>query len=275
MSTPASPPRTPPRSPARNRVQGKTSPEHVPEQGTPRNYYQASKTTKSKKKKGFSIKGLLYGESKKERQAQKMEAPPSRQAGIDAEAETVYQVNVDDRTISVMSGDSKLTEKSDKTAEGFLAGGNKAYMLKVVLLLMDPNSRRFELLQLEFDSDKALVSDVLTQIPAAVTEEVLKKQTYGAICGSDGKEMKSDVLLSEFCKGNDVLVAVPDGVPASECARLAKPILNDSKVISMVGFCRFLQFLQHIGLSKLSLFSVKQYGSISFSQVTLIPVLGK
>jgi len=44
----------------------------------------------------------------------------------------------------------------------------------------------------------------------------------------------SSILLSEFCKGNDVLVAVPDGVPAPECSRLARPILNDEKVINML-----------------------------------------
>lgn len=190
----------------------------------------------AKKKKRFSIKGLLAGESKKERKARKMEEDnASKKSGIDADADTVYQVNVDDRAISVMSGDSKLTDKTDKTAERFLSGAKKSYALRVVLLLMDPETRRFELLQLEFDSEKALVSDVLTQIPLAVTEEVLKKQTYVAICGANGEEMKSGVLLSDFCKGNDVLVAVPSGVAAAECARLARPILHDAKVVGMVS----------------------------------------
>lgn len=229
-------PKTPPRSPSRNMVNA-TSPEHVPErEERPRNMYQASM-----KKKKFSVRGLLSGDSRKDRQARQVEDPK-----VDAETETVYQVDVDDRTISVMSGDSKVTSATsatDKTAEGFLSGATdaatskKAYMLKVVLLLMDPETRRFELLQLEFDSDKALVSDVLTQIPVAVTEAVLKKQTYVGICGSSGSEMDSAVLLSEFCKGNDVLVAVPEGVDASECARLARPILNDDKVINMVSCC--------------------------------------
>lgn len=214
-----------------------TSPEHVPEPGTPRNMYQAA----TMKKKRFSIRGLLSSDKDKKQERQ---APPaskdrgfvSSARSVDTqEAETVYQVDVDDRTISVMSNDTKNTgTASEKAAEGFLAGANKQFMLKVVLLLMDPETRRFELLQLEFDSDKALVSDVLTQIPVAVTEEVLKKQSYVGICGSAGTEMSSAVLLSEFCKGNDVLVAVPDGVAASECARLARPILNDEKVINML-----------------------------------------
>lgn len=230
--------KTPPQSPARNLILA-SSPEHNPrkEPSSPRNMYQA------KSKKRFSIKGLLSGDSRKERKARQLQEARANvnsssnvRSNIDAEAETVYQVDVDDRTISVVSGESKRTTGTDKTAEGFLSSAKKVFMLKVVLLLMDPETRRFELLQLEFDSDKALVSDVLTQIPVAVTEEVLKKQTYVGICGSSGSQMDSAVLLSDFCNGNDVLVAVPSGVPASECARLARPILNDEKVINMVRF---------------------------------------
>lgn len=223
--------------------------------------YQASK-----KKKRFSIRGLLNGESRKERAAReeqeaKAKGVSSRPAPEEPEAETVYQVDVDDRTISVMSGDTKTTSTTvDKTAEGFLSGGNKSYMLKVVLLLMDPETRRFELLQLEFDSDKALVSDVLTQIPVAVTEDVLKKQNYVGICGSAGSEMNSGILLSEFCKGNDVLVAVPDGVAASDCARLARPILNDEKVINMVS----------LSLEKCN---AMRFGSVILTIESLIPFL--
>ena len=236
-------PKTPPR-PSKNLVMA-TSPERVPEKenknANARNMYQASK------KKRFSIKGLLGGETKKERKArQQSQAKGGNGAGeINAEADTVYQVDVDERTMSIMSEQSKVTSNAEKAAAGFLSGAQKkTYMLKVVLLLMDPETRRFELLQLEFDSDKALVSDVLTQIPVAVTEQVLKKQSYVGISGAAGTEMKASVLLSEFCEGNDVLVAVPEGVAAQECARLARPILNDDKVINMVRGLRCLCFLR-------------------------------
>jgi hypothetical protein len=110
----------------------------------------------------------------------------------------------------------------------------KPYLLKVMLLLMNPTTRRFELLQLEFDSLKALVSDVLNQIPVRVTEESLKSQQYSGICGKSATLTASDQLLCSFCVGNDVLVAVPSSLTAKECTRLAKPILSDDKVLSMV-----------------------------------------
>lgn len=190
-----------------------------------------------RKTKSFKrIRGLLSAESRRKRRerrkAKKAGAAGSSTASSAPAADdqsTVYQVDVEDR--SVMTSKSAAEDK-------------KPYMLKVVLLLMDPETRRFELLQLEFDSMKALVSDVLAQIPLSVTEDALRGQHYTAICGRDGEAMTGEKLLANFCTGNDVLVAVPSSTTAKECARLAKPILSDDKVVSMVSphnrVCLFL-----------------------------------
>jgi hypothetical protein len=156
---------------------------------------------------------------------------------------TVYGVDVDDRsihtrdTIDTTGEDDPLLGPNSNlpTSVNSVSDYKKPYLLKVVLLLMDPKTRRFELLQLEFDSLKALVSDVLNQIPVSVTEESLRKQKYTGICSKSAMVMTPEKLLATFCHGNDVLVAVPDGVTAQECTRLAKPILGDTKVMSMVG----------------------------------------
>lgn len=135
--------------------------------------------------------------------------------------------------------DSSSGKKETDVQKAFLKNGGqdekKPYMLKIALLLVDAKTRRFELLQLEFDSDKALVSDALSQIPIHVTEKVLSSQTYSGVCGATGTERKKNVPLFQFCKGNDVLVAIPSGTSADECARLAKPILSDEKVIGMLS----------------------------------------
>jgi hypothetical protein len=169
--------------------------------------------------------------------------------------ETIYDVDVEDRSVTSqnrgmdynssplktkdqanMRGPNKSEEEAMEGHEAFFKSDQfkKPYLLKVVLLLMDPQTRRFELLQLEFDSLKALVSDVLAQIPVSVTEDVLRKQGYSGVCGHAGQEMTSDKLLATFCNGNDVLVAIPTGFSAKECARLAKPILGDVQVGAMV-----------------------------------------
>lgn len=200
-------------------------------------------STKVRSKSFKRIRGLLKGESRKERKARK-EVEKAAKAGNLAvsqpddedEASTVFGVDVDDRSV-VTGGESAATKFLNKDSlldEKKSDDPKKSFILKVVLLLMDPETRRFELLQLEFDSLKALVSDVLAQIPVSVTEEALRVQTYTGIAGKDGVEMAPTKLLADFCKGNEVLVAIPDGVPAKECARLARPILSDEKVVNMV-----------------------------------------
>ena len=111
----------------------------------------------------------------------------------------------------------------------------KASSLEVILLLMDPSSRRFELLQLEFDSDKARVSDILAQIPLSVTEEAIRKQKYKGICDKNGNEQLESVPLVNFCRGMDVLIALPKSLSVEECSKLAYPILSDAKVLKMVS----------------------------------------
>lgn len=100
---------------------------------------------------------------------------------------------------------------------------------------MDPSSRRFELLQLEFDSTKALVSDVLRQIQSSATEKTLRDMSYGGVCDQAGMEMISSMKLSKFCEGNDVVMAMPSGMTGEQTAKLAAPILGDPKVEDMVS----------------------------------------
>ncbi|KAL7570158.1 hypothetical protein ACA910_019996 [Epithemia clementina (nom. ined.)] len=176
------------------------------------------------------IRGIFTGGSRRSRRnlkaasksIQKAEAPDQRPDNPDDDASTI-NVNVDDRSVanSTVASSRKLD-------------ANEAYLLRMVLLLMDVGSRRFELLQLEFDSEKALVSDVLSQIPVSVTEESLRGQQYEAIVTTDGKDMEAGKRLADFCQGNDVLVAVPKGLEPSEAHRLAKPILSNAKVVGML-----------------------------------------
>jgi len=237
-----------------------------------------------RKAKSFKrIRGFLTGESRKERRARKEAERKARNASAPSVPEpgddesTIYGVDVDERSIATAGATGTSPTKmlgggADEVTDDNLfagTGGTKPYMLKVVLLLMDPETRRFELLQLEFDSKKALVSDVLAQIPMSVTEDALRKQNYTGICGREGKEMTPQELLATFCTGNDVLVAIPQGLPAKECARLAKPILSDEKVVNMVRLSVIsfaLAFLRHLKLT---------LSHCSFSQAVLMPSHGR
>lgn len=109
--------------------------------------------------------------------------------------------------------------------------------IQVILLLMDPHSRRFELLQLEFDSTKALVSDVVRQVQSSATEHSLRSLTYGGVCDQDGIEMIQSLKLSNFCKGNEIVMAMPEGMTGKDTLQLAQPILSDPKVADMLRPC--------------------------------------
>lgn len=178
------------------------------------------------------IRGLLTGKSRRERNKTRRAARPECAPNTDVaaatsdapdDASTVFGVDVDER--SVATGASECTV-------GTLSKATTVSRSRVVILVMDPETRRFELMQLEFGSSKAYVSDVLAQIPCSVSQEVLQEQAYTGVVGRDGKEMLPSSLLATF--SDDVLVAIPSGVDANECVRLSRTILSDKKVADMV-----------------------------------------
>jgi len=195
-------------------------------------------STAAKPKSFRRIRGFITGESRRERRARKAaERAAAGQTGPvpDDEEETVYGVGgVDAESVARSKGD-KLLDSDNKTAEITVDTSKKTPSIQVILLLMDGVTRRFELLQLEFDSTKAIVSDLLKQIPHSVTEEALRKQNYKAVCDRNGTELINSTRLNTFCTGSaEILVAVPEGMLPKEVARLSKPILSDEKVIAML-----------------------------------------
>jgi hypothetical protein len=129
----------------------------------------AEQQRKVKKSKSFKrIRGLL-----------KKVSGRSKKQLVSNDEQSLYGVDVDERSVMTrqtnLQGNGTGTGSAPGTPQG---GPPQMYILKVVLLLMDPETRRFELLQLEFDSLKALVSDVLAQIPISVTEDALRLQSW-------------------------------------------------------------------------------------------------
>lgn len=209
------------------------------------------------------IRGLLKGESRKERKARKeskkaqalaaaatgitVPSPGSSVCRTDDDAETVYGVDVDDSVASSFApspprpvpspllSKHQCTEEDDTDRElNFTANKQIFPPIQVILLVMDPATRRFELVQLEFDSNDALVKDVLAQIPHSVTSKDLRKRSYTSIADCRGTELILSLRLSTFCPASEVLVAIPAGISAKRCVHLARPILSDDKVISML-----------------------------------------
>jgi hypothetical protein len=173
----------------------------------------AVKTSKIKK----MMKGLTRKKSKKS------------SASISDNMSTAVSVQAEEMSAFSAPAPTTITPTSPEQTN------EKAMTLQLVLLLMDPTTRRFELLQLEFDYDKARVSDIIAQIPISVTEASIKNQQYEGVVDESGKTMNEFVRLIDFCKGKTVLVALPKGITVKECVRLARPILCDKQVEKMVS----------------------------------------
>jgi len=128
-----------------------------------------------------------------------------------------------------------ITKSSSPPAAVGSSSSSPAKPIQVFVLLMDPTSRRFELLQLEFDANKATVGDIQHQIKHSATEKTLRDMVYDGVCDRTGVEMISSMKLLRFCNGGDVVMAMPRGMTGKETAKLAKPILNDPKVENMAS----------------------------------------
>ena len=183
----------------------------------------ATDATKKKKKKNV-IKSIAKGMSFKKKKKFK-------------DDDTVVGVAVE---TSNGGSNNKAAAKKQPAASPAMA----PKPIQVVLLLMDPNSRRFELLQLEFDSNKALVSDVVRQVQSSATETTLRNLSYGGVCDQDGNEMIQSLKLSNFCEGNEIVMAIPMGMTGKATLKLAHPILSDPKVADMVSYFGLKQLIR-------------------------------
>ena len=109
--------------------------------------------------------------------------------------------------------------------------------IHVILLLMDPKTRRFELLQLEFDSSVAKVSDIYGQINASATEITLKSQEYNSLTNLKSEQLDDSKLISAYIDSAGIVIAVPSssGESPEAITKLATPILTNPKVHKMVS----------------------------------------
>mmetsp|Transcript_23302 Transcript_23302/g.35953 ORF Transcript_23302/g.35953 Transcript_23302/m.35953 type:complete len:456 (-) Transcript_23302:467-1834(-) len=107
---------------------------------------------------------------------------------------------------------------------------------QILLLIMDPASRRFEVLQLDLDMEQAIVSDLLHQISESATDSVLQNVAYCGVCRpySDTSLDASSWLQASGIQDDDVLIAIPRGMDLNRVHTLAEPILIDPHVASVL-----------------------------------------
>lgn len=205
---------------------------------------RSKKTNSSKSLRSF--RGLITGKSRREKRKQRAEEKKAKLESETGDLDTSHHAgpalavlaadNVDEETIYGANFDD-TTVVSEAPKDGDDATALTTDALQIILLLMDPGTRRFELLQLEFDPSNSAVSDILTQIPLSATEETLRAQNFDCVCSTDGIEYDLSKPLAEYIDSTSVVIAAPksDTVDARSAAKMAKPILTDPKVAQMLS----------------------------------------
>mmetsp|Transcript_46987 Transcript_46987/g.114645 ORF Transcript_46987/g.114645 Transcript_46987/m.114645 type:complete len:597 (-) Transcript_46987:125-1915(-) len=135
-------------------------------------------------------------------------------------------------TSSSSSGNNKKIRKHDPNA------------YKIFILLLQPEKKTFELIQLVYSPNDTTIGDIITMIPSNATEPVLGNQTYIGLCRPKTQQEITDkeLLASESRPGivsakitlGEILVAIPEGHTGSEMSVLAKQILSNPKIIKLL-----------------------------------------
>ena len=115
---------------------------------------------------------------------------------------------------------------------------------KIFLLLLNPQAKIFELIQVIYAPSVTTVGDVLAMIPGNATEPALGSLSYIGLCRpKDGIEITDMALMASgsHCKMNcariilgEILVAIPAGFSGEKCAKLAVPILKNQRIQTLL-----------------------------------------
>lgn len=115
---------------------------------------------------------------------------------------------------------------------------------KIFLLLLQPESKIFELIQLIYLPNDTTIGDIISMIPANATEQALGSQDYTGLCRPKTQEeiVDTELLASETSAGaesakitlGEILVAIPKGYTGPDVAALSKQILSNPKIVKLL-----------------------------------------
>ena len=110
---------------------------------------------------------------------------------------------------------------------------------RIFLLLLEPNKKVFELIQVEYDAQTATIGYVLGLIKLHASEESLLRQKHvGLIRPRDDMELTDLTMLATSqgrIKHGEVLIPLPEDCRSSKCRRLAKTILKTPNVVKLLS----------------------------------------
>jgi hypothetical protein len=119
---------------------------------------------------------------------------------------------------------------------------------RILLMLLHPHSKFFELIQLVFDPETTTIGHLIDRIPSQATEARLAEQPYtGFVRSAKGSEAwtqrlqpasmlygeKSAIPAAGIVRG-DVLVAIPEGFTRRQVVRVGRQILDSPRIKSLL-----------------------------------------
>lgn len=120
----------------------------------------------------------------------------------------------------------------------------KGVMGRVLVLLMDPPSKQYELTSLPYplvSNGNGIVGPtqlktLLELVAKSASFEPLRQKTYKAFMRPDDAEGMDNekTILDYILTKDEVLVSIPEGYNAEECARFSKPILQDKRLVKLL-----------------------------------------
>ena len=140
------------------------------------------------------------------------------------------------------------SEKHHRASDSKLLRSKDPHAFKIFILLLQPKSKIFELIQLVYSSANATLGDLISMIPENATEKALGSQKYVGLCrpNSGAVELKDmDMLASEhpLCNNpvksakitlGEILVAIPQDYSGEDVALLSKQILANPKIVKLL-----------------------------------------
>lgn len=109
--------------------------------------------------------------------------------------------------------------------------------VRAIVLLLSPRKKMFEFLHVSYNvCDKTSITDVLEQLPGIATDTALKEQHYVGLIRQEGeRELINTVSIQSYGLSKDeILIAVVAGHHGKAMARMAKPLLDNKKIMKAV-----------------------------------------
>mmetsp|Transcript_25590 Transcript_25590/g.37802 ORF Transcript_25590/g.37802 Transcript_25590/m.37802 type:complete len:478 (-) Transcript_25590:742-2175(-) len=109
--------------------------------------------------------------------------------------------------------------------------------VRTIILLLSPRQKMFEFLHVSYNvCDKTSIADILEQLPDLATDSALKEQRYVGLLRQEGeRELINTVSIQSYglCK-DEIIVAVVAGHHGKAIMRMAKPLLENKRIVKAV-----------------------------------------